>query len=80
MTVLEECISCGSCEPACPNQAITLGETIYVVDRDRCTECVGAADSPRCVEVCPVEGCIVVPPELVESRDVLMARYEVLHA
>jgi ferredoxin len=56
--ILEDCISCGSCEPTCPNQAIALGDTIYMVDRERCTECVGAADSPRCVEVCPVEGCI----------------------
>ena len=79
MNINEECISCGACEPECPNQAISLGAAIYTIDHGRCTECVGAADTPRCTEVCPIEGCITVPPELMESRDVLQSRYEQLH-
>jgi len=35
------CVNCDVCEPACPNQAIAMGETIYVIDPARCTECVG---------------------------------------
>jgi ferredoxin len=38
----DDCISCGACEPECPNQAITEGETIYIINPDRCTERVGA--------------------------------------
>lgn len=42
----DNCISCGSCEPECPVEAISPGD-IYVIDPEVCTDC-GA-----CVEVCP---------------------------
>ena len=71
------CINCDVCAPACPNDAISQGETIYVIDPHRCTECVGHFDEPQCVQVCPVS-CIPVNPEYVESRDQLQARYEQL--
>ena len=32
--ISEDCISCGACEPECPNQAISEGETVYVIDPD----------------------------------------------
>jgi MinD superfamily P-loop ATPase len=34
----EDCISCGACEPECPNEAITQGESIYVIDPAKCTD------------------------------------------
>jgi ferredoxin len=58
MRITEECISCGACEPDCPSQAISEGDTIYVIDSSLCVECEGHFDSPQCVSVCPVE-CIV---------------------
>lgn len=79
MLINEDCISCGSCEPDCPNTAISQGENLYVIDAAKCTECVGAFDAPKCVEVCPVEGCIVHDPNHVESREQLQAKYETLH-
>ena len=57
--ITDECISCGACEAECKNEAISEGDTIYVIDPQKCTECVGVADSPRCVEVCPIDDCIV---------------------
>ena len=30
--ITEECINCGACEPECPNQAISQGEDIFVID------------------------------------------------
>ena len=30
--ITEECINCGACEPECPNEAISEGEDIYVID------------------------------------------------
>ena len=39
--ITDECISCGACEADCKNEAISEGETIYVIDPDKCTECVG---------------------------------------
>src|SRR5450759_4438832 len=59
MVIKDDCISCGACEPECPNESISQGDTIYVIDAAKCTECVGAHDSPKCVEVCPVDGCVV---------------------
>jgi ferredoxin len=59
MTIKEDCISCGACEPECPNEAISQGDTTYVIDAAKCTECQGHYDSPKCQEVCPVDGCIV---------------------
>ena len=79
MVINEDCISCGACEPECPNEAITQGDTIYVVDADKCTECVGAFDAPKCVEVCPVDGCIIKDPNHAESQEQLEAKYHKLH-
>jgi ferredoxin len=76
--ITEECISCGACEPECPNQAISEGENIYVIDFNRCTECVGAYDSSKCKEVCPVDACI--PDEAhKETKEELQAKYKKLH-
>ena len=80
MVIVEECISCGACEPECPNTAISAGDSLYIVNAEQCTECVGAHDSPKCVEVCPVEGCIVKDPAHEESHDDLLAKYSRLHA
>ena len=80
MLINEECINCGACEPECPNEAITQGETIWVIAADKCTECVGAYDTPKCVEICPVEACIIQDPGNVESRELLDAKYQRLHA
>ena len=55
--ITEECISCGACEPECPNQAISEGNDIYVIDAAKCTECDGFFDSPQCADICPVEAC-----------------------
>ena len=79
MLITEDCISCGACEPECPNEAISEGGTVYVVDPEKCTECVGAFDQQKCVEVCPVENCIVQDPAHAETHDQLEAKYRKLH-
>jgi len=77
--ITDACINCDVCEPECPNQAISAGVEIYVIDPKRCTECVGHFDKPQCVEVCPVD-CIPLDPDVVETREELMAKYETLTA
>ena len=79
MMITENCISCGTCEPECPNQAISMGAEIYEIDPHRCTECVGHFDAPQCVQVCPVE-CIPLNPDVVESREQLQRKYDALMA
>jgi ferredoxin len=80
MKILEDCISCGACEPECPNEAISQGDTIYLVAVDKCTECVGAFDAPKCVEVCPVDGCVLQDPDHAETREQLQDKYNKMHA
>jgi len=79
LMITDESINCDVCEPECPNDAISQGDTIYVIDPDKCTECVGHYDTPQCVVVCPVD-CIPMNPERVESKEQLQAKYEKLMA
>lgn len=79
MKVLEECISCGACEPECPNEAIEQGDTIYIIKVEKCTECVGAYDTPQCVDVCPVDGVIITDPENRATKEELLAKYAAMH-
>ena len=79
LMITDECINCDVCEPECPNNAISPGDEIYVINPDRCTECVGHYDEPQCVAVCPVD-CIPKDPDRVESKEELMVKYEHLMA
>ncbi len=74
LMITDECINCDVCEPECPNDAISMGEEIYLIDPARCTECVGHFETSQCVEVCPVE-CIPANPDVVETPEQLLARY-----
>lgn len=76
--ISDECISCGACEVECPNQAISEGETIYVINPDKCTECVGAHESSKCAEICPVDACAPDPAHK-ESHEQLLAKWKKLH-
>ena len=78
LRITDECISCGACEPECPNEAISEGDVIYVIDPDRCTECVGFYDEPQCSSVCPVDAP-QPDPDIVETREELLAKKERLH-
>lgn len=77
LKILEECINCDVCEPACPNTAIYQGELIYEIDPDKCTECEGHYDEPQCIAVCPVD-CIIKDPAHVETKEQLLDKYKKL--
>ena len=57
--ITEDCINCAACETECPNDAISEGEDVYVIDAEKCDEC---KDKPEvgCVEVCPVADTAIV--------------------
>jgi ferredoxin len=74
LIITDECINCDVCEPECPNDAISQGEEFYVIDPSLCTECVGHHEESQCVEVCPVD-CIILDPDIVETRDQLYKKY-----
>ena len=74
LKITDECINCDVCEPECPNDAISAGTDIYIIDPNLCTECVGHFDTPQCVEVCPVD-CIPKDPDNVENKEGLYEKY-----
>jgi len=74
LIITDECINCDVCEPECPNGAISQGPEIYVIDPNRCTECVGHFDAPQCQKVCPVD-CIPLDPAHVETNAQLREKY-----
>ena len=76
--ITEDCINCGACEPECPNEAISEGEEIYLIDAELCTECVGFFDHEACQAVCPVE-CCIPNPNIPETEAVLIVRAQKLH-
>ena len=76
--ITEDCISCGACETECPNQAIKEGDSTYVIDPEKCSECVGAFDASKCAEVCPVEAPKKDPSKS-ETKEQLEAKYKKLH-
>ena len=79
LKITDECINCDVCEPECPNGAISQGIEIYVIDPNKCTECVGHFDQPQCQLVCPVD-CIPFNPDFVENNEQLYAKFLKLSA
>ena len=72
------CIVCGTCETECPNKAISEGEPNFIINPNKCTECVGYFDSPRCVETCPLH--LPCPdPEHQETKKQLLEKWYKLH-
>ena len=74
LKISEECINCDVCEPVCPNQAIYMGEQIYEINPNLCTECVGHFDIPQCVDICPID-CIPKDENYVETNVQLYQKY-----
>ncbi len=77
--ITDACINCGACVPECPNEAIAEGDDTYVIDPERCTECVGFHEKEACQSVCPVE-CCLPNPDNVEAEADLLARALALHS
>ncbi len=47
-SINDDCISCGACAAECPVNAISEGDTKYIIDANICIDC------GTCASVCPV--------------------------
>ena len=74
LMITDECINCDVCEPECPNDAISQGDEIYVIDAAKCKESVGHYDESQCIAVCPVD-CIIPNPDHAEDKDQLQQKF-----
>lgn len=79
LLITAKCTNCDMCEAECPNQAISIGDEIYVIDPALCTECVGHYETPTCQKVCPINNCIIQDPAHQETEDQLWERFVLLH-
>lgn len=75
LKILSGCINCDMCEPECPNLAISMGEKVYEINPDLCTECVGYYDNPTCISVCPLD-VIIKDPNHQEDQDRLYQKFK----
>jgi ferredoxin len=59
LEIVESCVNCWACEPLCPSKAILAVKPHFLIDADKCTECLGDFAAPQCAAICPIEGAIV---------------------
>ena len=50
--ITDECVSCGTCAGECPVEAISGGDSKYVIDADTCVDC------GTCASVCPTKAIV----------------------
>ena len=76
LLITDKCINCDMCDPECPNGAISMGESIFEIDPALC-RCKGHR-KPTCQSVCPINKCIVVDPDHVETEDELLEKFVII--
>ena len=75
LLIQSTCVNCDMCLPECPNEAIVVGAEIYEILPQLCTECVGFYDQPQCQKVCPIDKCIVLDENNIESEQSLWQKF-----
>ena len=78
LIIESSCINCDICEPECPNKAIALGENIYEINPEKCTECIGHYDQAQCLIVCPID-CIKKDQNNIEDEQTLYEKFLIIH-
>ena len=82
--IIETCVNCYACEPLCPNDAIYQASPHFLINPDKCTECLGDFDDAQCASICPIEGAILdetgmalnLPGSLTGISPEMLAKYQ----
>jgi ferredoxin len=59
LQITEACVNCWACVDVCPNDAIYEDKPHFLVDQDKCTECLGDHSEAQCAAICPIEMAII---------------------
>ena len=70
-----ECIPCNPCSTSCPNNAITIGDTITNLPSIDVSKCVGCG---KCVAVCPGLAIFLLNANYTDDTAALTFAYEYL--
>lgn len=46
-----------------------MGDSIYEINSDKCTECVGHYETPTCQKVCPIPNTILQDPPMSKAKN-----------
>ena len=77
--ITQDCVNCAACVDVCPNNGIRPGRSVYVIDQNSCTECVGFFNVQQCVAICPID-CCVRNPNINLTEEALFERAKAIHA
>lgn len=58
----DKCTGCGVCVGTCPQHAITIDNSLAVINQELCTQCMA------CAEICPEGAIHILVPAYTESR------------
>lgn len=59
LQITEACVNCWACVDVCPNEAIAQDIPHFLIDDQKCTECLGEYAEAQCAAICPIECAIV---------------------
>ena len=76
LLINDNCTACDACKPACPNEAISVGDPMYIIDPLRCTSASAITTSRNASSAAP--RLHRRESDFQESPDELMAKYESL--
>lgn len=59
LQITPSCVNCWACVEVCPNGAIYQDIPHFLIDDQKCTECLGDHADAQCAAICPIECAIV---------------------
>jgi ferredoxin len=59
LQITQTCVNCWACVDICPNEAIYQDFPHFLIDEQKCTECLGDYADAQCAAICPIECAIV---------------------